>query len=227
LKLNLDLAAHERRVYSQNGEDGVIERLFEVIGTTNKFCVEFGVRDGEECNTRQLLLSLTGWAGLWFDGVSRPGIQREHFTTENVNLIFATNAVPLAFDLLSIDIDGNDYWVFCALEFRPRVVVIEYNASVPPTESRTIAYDPAHRWDGSSDYYGASLLALERLGRRKGYTLVYCESRGVNAFFVETEIVERLGLEVEPFERLYRGVRPGDEHRHEGAKPWVEVEQDG
>ena len=78
------------------------------------------------------------------------------------------------FDLLSLDIDGNDYWVWMALEYRPRVIVIEYNAHVTAGESKTIVYDPEFRWRGT-DYFGASLRALKELGDNKGYTPIHVQ----------------------------------------------------
>lgn len=179
----------ERKVYSQNGEDGILEAVFAAIGTTNRYFVEFGCGDATECNTAFLIEQ--GWQGLLMDpeGISRNPkavIQKEFITAENINQLLRTYEVPQEFDLLSIDIDGNDYWVWQAISHRPRVVVIEYNASVPPGERKAIAYEPSFRWNGS-DYCGASLLALKELGEQKGYTLIYCESHGVNAFFIAKE----------------------------------------
>lgn len=91
-------------------------------------------------------------------------------------------------DLLSIDIDSNDFWVWNAItEIMPRVVVIEYNASLRPPLSLVIPYDPVRRWDGSN-YFGASLEALVRLADRKGYRIVGCNFAGVNAFFVRNDL---------------------------------------
>lgn len=123
------LCDFESRTYSQNGEDGVIARLFEVLGATNRFFVEFGTGpDGRERNTR--LLEEQGWQGLLMDRSAaerNPGIRREFISAENINELFAKYGVPEEFDLLSIDVDGNDYWIWKALRdvYRPRVVVIE------------------------------------------------------------------------------------------------------
>jgi len=117
-------------------------------------------------------------------------------TAENINDLLQKYEVPVSFDLLSIDLDGNDYWVWRAVRRRPRVVVIEYNAHIGPADSRVIAYDPAFRWAGT-DYFGASLRALRDLGQQKGYALVYCESTGTNAFFVAAvgAVTHRTGRE--------------------------------
>jgi len=200
-----DLEKYESRRYSQNGEDGILTRLFELLGVTNRFFVEFGTGpDGRERNTR--LLEQQGWSGLLMDVAAdarAPHIQKEQITAENINALFARYEVPAEFDLLCIDIDGNDYWVWKALNerYRPRVMVLEYNAAIPASESKTIAYDPHFRWS-RTDYFGASLRALAKLAAVKGYKLVYCELRGINSFWVRADLAPDWN---EPAERLYRG----------------------
>jgi hypothetical protein len=179
----------ESRVYSQNGEDGVIAALFHAIGETNRYFVEFGCESGYQRNTRWL--ESQGWSGLLMshDMHDTPfDIKHEHITVENVSDLFAKYRVPAEFDLLSIDIDGNDYWIWKALspDYRPRVVVIEYNGLLDSATSKAIPYDPDFLWNGS-DYFGASLTALAELGASKGYVLVHCEAAGVNAFFVRSD----------------------------------------
>lgn len=179
----------ERREYSQNGEDGMIHAIFAMIGTTNKTFVEFGAEDGIECNTRYISKH-KGWKGLLMDGNhDNPALNlhKEFITAENIESLFATYNVPKEFDLLSIDIDGNDYWVWKAIErYAPRVVIVEYNACIPYEPSVTIPYDPLFQWD-KTDYYGASLSALVSLARSKGYVLVGVDPNGVNAFFVRDD----------------------------------------
>lgn len=199
------LEQRERKVYSQNGEDGVIEAIFEAIGTTNRYFVEFGCGDATECNTAYLLEN--GWQGLLMDNSGqcrnpRATIRQEVITAENINPLFRKYGVPDEFDLLSIDIDGNDYWVWQQINYHPRVVVIEYNAHCSALDRKTIAYDPNFRWSGT-DYFGASLAALEEQGREKGYTLVYCEKTGVNAFFVSTRLLPP-SFVPSPLQTIYR-----------------------
>lgn len=181
----------ERREFSQNGEDGIIHAIFAMIGTTNKYYVEFGVEDGLQCNTRYLMTQ-KGWQGLLMDGSfenTQMNLQKEFITAENIEDLFRKYRVPDRFDLLSIDIDGNDYWIWKAItHFHPRAVIMEYNAHIPPEKSVTIPYDPAFQWD-KTDYYGASLLALKKLGEEKGYTLLGTDRNGVNAFFVESSLI--------------------------------------
>jgi hypothetical protein len=212
-----DITRYERKFSSQNGEDGILDALFATIGTTGKYCVEFGVGDGRQCNTAALV-QRHGWTGLMMDILAPPPdgrfrIHQEFITAENINALFEKYHVPPAFDLLSIDIDGNDYWVWKNITaYRPRVVVIEYNASIPPTESRVMPYDSNFRWSGT-DYFGASLLALANLGTAKGYTLVGCDSSGTNSFFVDTtEVRER--IIARSVAELYRPPRYGGGKGH-------------
>lgn len=188
-----NLLKYEKKIYSQNGEDGIIEEIFKRIGTDSKFAVEFGVEDGTECNTR--LLKNNGWKVLQMDGGNNnpSSIKKEFIDAENINLLFKKYKVPNNLDLLSIDIDSNDFWVWKEVDerFKPRLVVVEYNATISPGIAKTIKYDKNNVWDGVSDYFGASLKALYNLGQIKGYSLVYCDVSGVNAFFVREDLLNR------------------------------------
>jgi len=200
-----NLFACEKKIYSQNGEDGVIEAIFAAIGVTNKYVVEFGCGDGLECNSANLMNQ--GWSGLHMDGFCQSQnplikIQKEFINADNIQFLFLKYQVPEHFDLLSIDIDGNDFWVWKQILQRPRVVISEYNANLPPHLSRTIFYDPNFMWKGT-DYFGASLLALKKLGELKGYTLVYCENTGANAFFIANEALPG-DFVPRPIEEIYR-----------------------
>lgn len=192
----------EKKIYSQNGEDGILQLIFYKINTTNKFFVEFGVGTGKECNTQ--LLRKKNWNGVWMDSQHQSSlIKKEFITAENINQLFNKHQVPKSFDLLSIDIDSNDLWIWKAIKnYQPRVVVIEYNSSVPPSLSKVIKYDPHASWD-KTNYFGASLLALTKLGQEKSYTLVGCDSTGTNAFFVLSQLVKNNFLS-QSVRQLYR-----------------------
>jgi hypothetical protein len=197
------LARHGYKVFSQNDEDGIIAEIFARIGTTNRRFVEFGVESGIECNTVKLLVE--GWRGLWIEanpasarliaGNFSPFIASHALTlveslvtAENIDGLIGRGGLTGEVDLLSIDIDYNDYWVWKAIStIEPRVVVIEYNATLRPPMSMTVPYRPDGQWDGSN-FYGASLEALVRLGTEKGYRLVGCSLAGVNAFFVRADL---------------------------------------
>jgi hypothetical protein len=197
-----NLRNFEARVFSQYGEDGILAEIFARIGEVGKFAVEFGIEDGRECNARRLIEE-RGWSALLIEGnrpyseaararyAGRPvQVMQRFLAAETILATLAEAGVPAEFDLLSIDVDGNDYWLWQTIlaAHRPRAVVIEYNGRWPPPKVWVMPYDPNHRWD-SSVAYGASLAALERLGARKGYTLVACGFAGVNAFFVRDDLL--------------------------------------
>ncbi len=189
----IDLNHFEKKIYSQNGEDGVIEKIFELIGTDSKYYVEFGVEDGLERNTRALM-TYHGWKGLLMDGRfenSSINLKQMFITKENINQLFNTYGVPVNLDLLSIDIDYNDFYIWQAIDdrYKPRLVIIEYNASHLPKEDCVVPYNPLGCWD-KTNYYGASILALYNLGRKKGYSLIYAETMGVNLFFVRDDLLK-------------------------------------
>lgn len=209
------LERHGWKVWSQNDEDGILCEIFRRIGTVSRTFVEFGVSDGRECNTLRLLVE--GWRGLWMEAGERDcdtirrifaaplaqgslELQQAAVTVENVDtLIRGSRAASAAeLDLLSIDIDGNDYHVLQAIRnVRPRVIAIEYNAKYPPPMDLVPPYDPQHAWDGS-DYMGASLQALADLAARRGYRLVGTNITGSNAFFVRSELAGNHFAEAEP-----------------------------
>ncbi|MCU7246111.1 MAG: hypothetical protein NT917_24105 [Microcystis aeruginosa WS75] len=198
------LNRYEFKVFSQAGEDGIISEIFNRIGTTNKFFVEFGVGNGLENNSAYLLVK--GWQGYWIEGSERfcqsirqsfedlianqqLTLKNTFITGENIEDLFRKGNVPTELDLLSIDIDGNDYWVWQAItNYRPRVVILEYNAIYPPESSWVMQYNPSHQWKYNS-HMGSSLKALEKLGHQKGYKLVACSFSGVNAFFVREDLL--------------------------------------
>jgi hypothetical protein len=197
----LDLTASELRVFSQNGEDGVIAAIFDAIGTGGGGFVEFGIQDGTEGNS-VFLAQVLGWSGVFLEAddagyaalerrfAANPRVRTVHAAVEpdTVERLFAQAGVPEEPDLVSIDVDGNDLWIWRALTaYRPRLVIVEYNGAIDPRERRAMPYTPGYRWDGTSDY-GASLGALEDLATEKGYRLVHTELTGVNAFFVRGDL---------------------------------------
>lgn len=220
----LALERYGYKVYSQNDEDGIIQEIFRRIGVENKIFVEFGVQDGLESNGHYLLHC--GWSGLWIESdpnavtqiketfakplqKKRLFVEREFITRENINDIISRVSFPKEIDLLSIDIDGNDYYVWEKINvIRPRVVIIEYNGKFPPDYSWKMEYEENYAWDGS-DKYGASLKALQKLGERLGYQLVGTNLRGVNAFFVQKALAGDRFYTPATAEKLYNPLRMG------------------
>jgi hypothetical protein len=197
-----DLTRFELRVFSQNGEDGVLVELLNRIGVTNRFFVEVGIQDGTEGNC-VALADVFGWSGVffeadqtWFELLSakyaNTGVQSRQalVSAENFEELLDAASAPLEPDVLSIDIDGNDVYLWAAMtRYRPRVLMIEYNASIPIDAPRAQPHDPGRSWDGGSAF-GSNLQALQLVGRRQGYTLVHSEMTGTNAFFVRDDLVE-------------------------------------
>lgn len=208
------------KVYSQNDEDGIVAEIFNRIGTTNKIFVEFGVQNGLECNSHFLLH--LGWKGLWIEGSKKYCKEIRKFFGEplknrqlklvngfidkdNINSLIHGGLKEKVenIDLLSIDIDGNDYWVWKAINVvSPNVVIIEYNAKFPPTCEWIMPYNATHIWHGD-DEQGASLKSLEKLGMDKGYQLVATNMTGSNAFFVKQELANGLFALPATAENLY------------------------
>jgi hypothetical protein len=196
------LSPYELRAFSQNGEDGVLAEILRRIGAPTRFFVEFGVESGREGNC-VYLADVAGWDGLFMESSAemhrllerkyaaqdRIHTLRAEVTTENVENLFARAGVPDEFDVLSIDVDGQDYWIWEAIGgYRPRVVVIEYNSALHPVRRLVQPNDPGRHWAGTQ-HFGASVGALRALADRKGYRLVHTELAGVNAFFVREDLI--------------------------------------
>ena len=213
-----ELQANEFRAFSQWGEDGIIQFLIKHTPIDNKIFVEFGVENYLESNTRFLLIN-NNWSGLVIDGnieninyIIRDPIYWQHnlkavqgfVNQENINDILVANGLNGDIGLLSIDIDGNDYWVWKSIDvINPRIVIIEYNANFGNDKAVTIPYDPFFKRSTahySMIYAGSSLKALCLLGNQKGYAFVGCNSAGNNAFFLRRDIKPDFIRELTPSE---------------------------
>ena len=210
------------RCCSQTDEDGILLYIFGVIGAAGRTSVEICCADGIECNTANLVIH-HGWRALMVDGdanridtgrrfyashrdtrVHPPVMVTAWVTAENVDDVIARNGFSGEIALLSIDVDGNDYWIWKAISVvQPRVVVVEYQDILGPERSWTIPYRPDFKASDypvnrpeEPNYAGASLTALVRLARRKGYRLVGCNRYGYNAFFVRNDLGDGLLPEV-------------------------------
>jgi len=144
--------------YSQYGESKILFEIFEKIGTENKFVVEFGASDGFWLSNARMFIEM-GWDSLQMDGITEPknGVKHEFITKENINTLLEKYSVPKNLDLMSIDIDGNDYWVWKELTYEPNVVIIEYNSNFDINESYTLIYDANHDFKKSGGFYSASV----------------------------------------------------------------------
>ena len=224
--------AAEFRVFSQWGEDGIIQHLINRVPIERRIFVEFGVENYVESNTR-FLLTNNQWAGLVIDGSAEnidyirrdqiywaTNLKAEHsfITKENINELLTRNGISGDIGLLSVDIDGNDYWVWQAIDvISPRIVICEYSSQFGSVAEVTTPYDPsfvrgsAHY---SHVYYGASISALCSLAASKGYSLVAANAVGNNVFFVRNDLLG--SLKVLSPQQAYRRAQFREFHDEEG-----------
>jgi hypothetical protein len=206
LKNIQNLGEVEFRVFSQWGEDGIIEWLLQQVMVPNNRFVEFGVENFGEANCR-FLLQNRNWRGLVFDGsqANISALRSERLfwmhdltaraafvSAENINALIQECGFSGPLGILSIDIDGNDYWVWKAIDcVNPAIVICEYNPILGDVEPIAVPYRAdfqrfqAHH---SGLYFGASIAALQRLAEQKGYAFVGTNSNGINAFFVRKDL---------------------------------------
>ena len=201
---NGPFAPHVRNVYSQCGEDGILQHLFARLGITNGYCVEFGAWDGRHLSNTYNLITAYGWRGTLIeaDSVRFAELRRTMdgivgVTTlqafvgfeddDGLDVLLAPTDTPKDFDLLSIDIDGNDYHVWAAISaYRPKVVVIEFNPTIPN-------HIPFVQRRDTRVKHGSSLLSLTALAASKGYSPVAVTAQ--NAIFLKQEVARRLRME--------------------------------
>jgi hypothetical protein len=202
--------------YAQFGEEAIFDYIFQNIGTTNKFLVDFGASSLNLGLSNSKYLLENGWTGLLMDGKSdgNPLIKEEFITAENICDLFAKYNTPKEFDLLSIDIDGNDIWVLEKLlgAYSPRVIINEFNGCIPVGVSKAIKYNPSHSW-GENDYYGGSFTAFTKLGAKFGYTFVH-QVATTNMIFVRQDIVPAFDYGVTYTQNQY--------HAHSPNRDWVQ-----
>ena len=208
LKILEDLSQIEFKVYSQWGEDGIIDWLVNNINDIPNTFIEFGCETYEEANTRYLLEN-KNWSGLIIDN-NKENIRaikssnfiwkydlhfiNETITRENINNIISKNFKFKHIGVLSIDIDGNDYWVWKNINvIKPCIVICEYNSTFGDINSFTIPYDKKFNRSQkhySNLYFGASIKALIDLGKSKNYKFLGTNSNGCNAFFIRTDLAD-------------------------------------
>jgi hypothetical protein len=198
------LIARRFGLLSQNAEDGITLAILDEIGDSSRRFVDIGCGwNGGNCGVLALEL---GWTGAMFDvdpdairqarlrfAGSSVNVVESRVTRENVDELVDDAIGDTEIDVLSIDIDGNDYWILDALIHRkPRLIIVEYNATLGPDRAVTIPYDPDFEIVRGSSYHGASLAAFALLGRRSGYRLVAVEPRGVNVFLAREDVAGSL-----------------------------------
>ena len=232
------------RAFSQTIEDGILVYLFALVGTDSMRAVEIGSGDGIECNTANLVVH-HGWSALMVDGdayqiergrnmyarraetwVHPPSLVTAYVTAENIEALLQKHGFHEDVDLLSIDIDGIDYWIWKSIRsIRPRVVVVEFNNIWGPEHAVTVPNNPEFHRMRTPEYNGASLAAMVKLGREKGYRFVGANRFGYNAFFVREDLARDLLPEASLESAL---THPYVKHRWKTQRPaslegWIQV----
>jgi hypothetical protein len=211
------LSSFAHDVHSQNGEDGIIGKILELLGSTDRWCVEFGAWDGEHLSNTYNLIANHGFSAVLIEGSAArfSSLVDRHRANPNVlarnafvgfaahdglDSILASTPIPVDFDVLSIDIDGNDYHAWKAVtRYRPKLVVIEYNPTIPSAVEFVQQADMAVN-------HGSSILSMTLLAKQKGYELV--AATDYNCFFVAEKYFPRFGIAdnsveaIRPSERL-------------------------
>lgn len=212
-----------RKIYAQFCEEYIFEYIFDNIGIKNNFLVDFGAGTLNSGLSNSRFLIEQGWKGLLMDGNPEEEneiIKKEFITAENIVSLFDKYNVPKEFDLLSIDIDGNDFWVLKSIiesEYSPRVIINEFNGCIDEDELKIMKYNPNHSW-GNNDYYGASFESFKELlkGDKKngimGYTLVH-QVATTNMIFIREDIVPQFDYEISYIKNQY--------HAHSSNRDWV------
>jgi hypothetical protein len=226
-KDNKWLLSHSANKYSQFGEDGILEKILEVLGEPVGWCVEFGAWDGRHLSNTCALIEDRDFSAVLIEASDEKFVELEESFKQNqkvtpinalvgfgaedsLDQILAKTSIPTDFDVLSIDIDGNDYHVWNAFKlYDPRVVVIEYNPTIPTEVEFVQAAD-------MSLNHGSSIASIVELGRKKGYELVCITDR--NCIFVKDQYFVRFGIE----DNAPRALRP-----NESLVTWIFCGQDG
>ena len=182
---NIDLSEN---IYSQYGTECIIKNIFEKIGLVHKSLVDLGAGDGMYLSNTRIFVE-SGWNACLIDGngTGENGVKKAFITRENIlSLIEGT---PNEFDLLSIDLDGNDIYILEEIltHYSPRLIVSEVNGSINPEKSLTIPYNAAHEWE-NDNHYGYSLAARHKLAQKFGYTII-CNHLNLNLFYLRNDIL--------------------------------------
>ena len=200
---NTNLLSYGSNITSEHGEDGVIKRIFEIIGIESHSCVELGALNGVHGSNVWQLIKKEGWSGVLIeaDQTYFEKLQQEFAETpsaecvnafvsfegtQSLDNIFARTKLPKNFDLFSLDVDGNEYHLWDSMnEYRPRVMVIEFNPTIP---NEVVFIQPRDM----KVFQGSSLKAFVELGKRKGYELI--ATNETNAFFLLKELFPKFGI---------------------------------
>jgi len=181
--------------YSQNGEEIIITNILEKCGEPKKFVVELGAGDGYHLSNSRYFIE-KGWDSILIDADNKGNeeVKQHKINKENINQLLKQYNCPKEFDFLSIDLDGNDYWIIDEIlkEYSPKLIVAEYNASFPPEESKTIKYDPEFIWQGDT-YFGFTLKAGIKLAEKNNYKAILQDS-DMNLYMLRNDLAKGINI---------------------------------
>jgi hypothetical protein len=181
--------------YSQNGEEIIITNILEKRGELKKFVVELGAGDGYHLSNSRYFIE-KGWDSILIDADNKGNeeVKQHKINKENINQLLKQYNCPKEFDFLSIDLDGNDYWIIDEIlkEYSPKLIVAEYNASFPPEESKTIKYDPEFIWQGDT-YFGFTLKAGIKLAEKNNYKAILQDS-DMNLYMLRNDLAKGINI---------------------------------
>lgn len=216
--LGLSKLSPEKK-FSQYGEDDYLQYIFKCIGTHKKFFVDFGAGNGINLSNTRYFKDALGWNGLMMDADNggSSDVMQEFITASNIVDLFKKYKVPIYFDLLSIDVDGNDFYILDAIlqYFNPRVIIAEFNGTIAPDISKTIVYNEKHQW-GNDDYYGFSFLAGKRLAEKFGYKVIF-QNHSTNMYMIRRDLLSNPEKEIEVSYPVLQY------HAHNPNGEWLEV----
>jgi hypothetical protein len=249
LKIHSHIADAGFRCYSQFEEDGIILYVLSTIGFKTRKVVEICCGDAKECMATNLILN-HGFQGFLFDGdkqniiratnffnekkdclLTPPHLKNAWITKENINDLLIESGVSGEIDILSLDIDGNDYYIWDAISaINPRLCVFETHNIVPDNLSITIPYDPNFNYrekkNHEQDFTSVSLLAMKKLSEKKGYRLIGAHKHGFNVFFLRKDIAQDIFPEVtieEVHNNLCTQLGQKEQWNHVKDMNWVNV----
>lgn len=187
---NIPVQYLEKR-YSQNGEEHVVNYILNNIPIKHKFLVDLGANDGFWLSNTRLLVD-EGWSSLLVDNQDKPDIVKWFITKDNIISLFEMYKVPLDFDFLNIDLDGNDYWILDKIleKYKPALILSEFNAEHPAQDSKTIEYDDNFSFDNYSDWYGYTFRAGIKLAKKHGYRIIHMQS-DLNLYYLREDLIPK------------------------------------
>lgn len=215
-----EIGNHKFKKYSQYGEEGYLKFILKNIGIKSKYVVDIGANNGTYLSNTKLFRN-EGWKSILIDGQQFPGIHQHYVSADNIVEILNSYRCPNEFDLLSIDIDGQDYWVLRELlrEFRPRLIISEYNSEF--TDSRTIEYDPNFVFK-ATDHYGYTFEAGLKLADEFGYRVIF-QNSNLNMYYLRKDEMEDPDIDIfvpHPQQDWWRGSNNG---QSDALGKWVQV----